>query len=436
MRFFAKPILSTFALVLLAGLIPGAQSQAQTVYVSGCAAGPGDGSPSNPYKTLTRAVEQTPPGSTLVVQGGSYPERLTIQKRLTITASGGPVQIGQYFVGTQEICVPITDRSCGSFENQNLVNCGGDPPSVHAKLYYPAVGPGNAPMACGGPFPLIIYAHGKRLCPLLCDWSHPGPIQEDYRQAEGLLAPLAALGFIVVSVDVTWSLTTTLGKAMIILNTLAFVRDENRRAGSLLKGAVNLTRVALAGHSTGATAAVEAVRNLRMNLCGRNLGLDGIRIAALALLAPGLYTDPINAPVLVMYGTEDKQQVGDDPLRQYGSASPPKHLVIISGANHYGYTDGICVAPSGCESGDNPSQVGGVTGPEAHRRQQQAAGDYLEAFFSAYLLGDRSQLIYLFQQGEEQCGNPGNPPACGTPARRFGDLDALNVAVSVCSCFP
>jgi nitrous oxidase accessory protein NosD len=108
MRSVVNPILTGLVLVLLTGLVAGAQSQAQTVYVNGCAAGPGNGSLSNPYNTLTRAVDLAPPGSPLVVQSGSYPERLTIEKKLTITASGGPVLIGQYYVGTQEICIPIS----------------------------------------------------------------------------------------------------------------------------------------------------------------------------------------------------------------------------------------------------------------------------------------------------------------------------------------
>ncbi|MBI3952173.1 MAG: hypothetical protein HY314_17125 [Acidobacteria bacterium] len=77
-----------------------------------------------------------------------------------------------------------------------------------------------------------------------------------------------------------------------------------------------------------------------------------------------------------------------------------------------------------------------MTGPEAHARQQRAAGDYIEAFFSRYLLGDSTKLDYLVQQSGQQCGYPGSPPTCGSPVRRFSDLDALNVGVSVCSCFP
>lgn len=113
-------------------------------------------------------------------------------------------------------------------------------------------------------------------------------------------------------------------------------------------------------------------------------------------------------------------------------ANPPKHLVVVTGANHYGYTDGICIALP-C---DNPSQVGGATGQEAHARQQRTARNYVRAFFSSYLRGDATELDYLLQQSGQQCNNPGNPPACGSPRRRLDELDRLNVAVSVCSCLP
>jgi hypothetical protein len=409
--------------------------------VTGSAAEPTNTSQPLPCISVSQIVEQAAPGSTIVLQGGSYPERLTIQKNLTITAQRGPALIGGYFVGTQEMCIPLLDQSCipAQLLDPSAINCAGDPPGVRARLYYPAAAPGDGPVACGGPFPLVVYAHGNRFDSQLCDWSRPGPPRNDYLQAGGILTRLAATGFIVISVDMSWFPQNDQAKAAIILNAIAFARDESTRAGSRFQAAVDVNRVGLAGHSRGGAAVVLAAQLLQTSpsLCSRDLQLDGVRLAALALLAPGTgsFGDPnsVTAPVLVIHGTkESTQQVGDLPLKLYGSANPPKHLVVITGANHYGYTDGICIA----YPGDNPSEVGGVTGPEAQRRQQRAAGDYLEAFFSAYLMGDRSRLIYLFQQGEEQCGYPANPPTCGFPARRFSDLDNLNVAVSVCSCFP
>jgi len=436
MRFLTELMLSTLILVLWAG---GAQSLAQTVYVNACAPGSGDGSQPKPYNALGRAVTEAKPGSTLVVQGGSYTEPLTIPtpnpKNLTITASGGPVMVGGYYVGIQETCVPLLDLTCIlglDFLDPSAIKCASDPPGVRARVYYPAAAPGDAPVACGGPFPLIVYAHGNRFdSERLCDWSHPGPRRDDYLQAGGLLTRLAAAGFIVISVDVSWFPQNDQLKAAIILNTIAYARDENARSGSRFKGAVETSRVSLAGHSRVGAAVVQAAQLLQTDpsFCSPSLHLDGVQIGALALLAPGQDADPVKAPVLVIYGTNDTQQVMDDPLKLYGSANAPKHLVVITGANHYGYTDRICLAPS--NESDDESEVGGAAGPEAQRRQQRAAGDYLEAFFSLYLRGDAAKRGYL--QGREQSGYPGNPPTCGSPSRRFSDLDSLKVAVSVCS---
>src|SRR5262249_42428561 len=172
MRIFPKLILSVLILVLLACIAP-ISLQAQQVNVNSCVLGPGDGSLFNPFNTLTRAVASSAPGSTLAVQTGSYPEHLTIQKNLTITAIGGQVLVGEYYVGTQEICVPIIDQTYG-LDFTFSVNCAGNLPGVRAKLYYPTTSPGGATVACGKPFPLIVYAHGKRFISYyspLCDWS-------------------------------------------------------------------------------------------------------------------------------------------------------------------------------------------------------------------------------------------------------------------------
>jgi hypothetical protein len=89
-------------LILLAGTARVFPQAPRVYYVDGCRP-PGDGSQSNPFNMLTLAVERAAAGSTLVVQRGSYPERPTIRKNLTITASGGPVLVGQP-ARTQKIC--------------------------------------------------------------------------------------------------------------------------------------------------------------------------------------------------------------------------------------------------------------------------------------------------------------------------------------------
>jgi pimeloyl-ACP methyl ester carboxylesterase len=405
-------------------------AESQTVYVNGCASGTGNGSAASPFNTLTIAVERANPGSTLVIEPGGYPPPLTIRKGLTLEAPAGPVLIGGRFVDTQELCIPITE-TCGNWGslNPSAVFCSSTPSGARAKIYFPAAGPGNPLLACRGPFPLIIYAHGHRNC----DLCYTGPIEDDYQQADGILAPLAAAGFIVISLDVSWfEVGGANSEGAMLLNALAFARDENARAGSLLEGQLDLGRVGLAGHSTGGTAAIDAVALLQQGSCP-SLNLANVHPAALGLLAPFLDYEPSSfPPTLVLYGTADSSQVGDDPLRVYAKANGAKHLVSITGANHYGYTDALCCGPGF----DGVCQVGGAIGQEARRRQQLTARDYLVAFFLRYLRGDTDQSDYLAQSAGQQCQFPGNPPVCGSPRRQFDDLTSLNVEVGICSCAP
>ena len=450
MRTFLRSLASILIVLLMDTLYT--EVEAQQVYVNECAIRSGNGSRADPFNRLSRAVMQAAAGSTLLIQYGSYAETLTIQKPLTLTASGGGIQIGEYYVGRQETCIPIDPLAFG-LDFQFSFNCG-SPAGVRAEIYYPAATAEGSSVACEKPFPLVLYAHGKRFASRifhLCDPAEdPGPIDEDYRQLSGILEPLAAIGVVVISVDLTSaSFDDFVSKAGIILNALAFVQNENGRSGSLLGGAVDLRRVGFAGHSSGGGATILAAACLRKSefsderlnaICSpvNGLHLDALRPAAMALLAPGLdsmflpIVPRVEAPTLIVYGTSDTQQVGESPLDVYGLASQPKHLLVVTGANHYGYTDRICIA----SPNDNPSTVGGSIGLEARVRQQQTARNYVRVFFSGTLIGNEALLDYILQQGSQQCGNTGDPPACGNPRRLFQDLTRLNVSVKVCSCAP
>jgi hypothetical protein len=436
-----------------AGQVPGGsplpatlRAPAATVHVDACAPGPGDGSASDPFNALPPAVTAAPLDSSVVVQPGSYAEPLVINKALTIAADGGPALVGAYYVGSREVCVPVTVTHPWSMFNSELPEgtCSAGGPIVNARVYYPARGPGSHDVACGGPFPVVVYAHGRRGSDWnLCDWSVPlvGEVHEDYQQAEGILTRLAASGIIGVSVDVSWGGVPE-AKGSIMVNTIAYLRDENDTRGSWLEGAVDLTRVGLSGHSTGGGSATWVLQNLyepvfdQLNLSAvavQGLGLIGPTCPDFLGTLPCLDDRPPDAPLLVIHGTnEHPQQVGESPLRVYTEANSPKHLVVVTGANHFGYTDGICLDPA--DSPDNASEVGGVTGQAAHFRQGRTARDYVHAFFSHYLQGDAGALDYLSQTGGQQCGNPGNPPTCGLPLSSFNDLEALNVDVSICTC--
>lgn len=425
-----KP-LAAGSLQMLAGdsFLAAQSAPAGTIHVDACDPGPGE------YNTLTGARTAASPGDTIVIHGGSYPETLDIDKALTLTAADGPALVGEYYVGSREVPVPVT--VCPGC--QEVL-----PYPASARVYYPSDSPGGTQIACGGPFPAVVYAHGRRDSDWpRCDWSSPGDPSQDYQQASGILTRMAASGIIAISVDHSGEYLYQ-AKGAIVINTIAYLRDEHQASGSWLEGAVRLDRVGLSGHSTGGAAAIYAARAFDWTDYEPLHLSPTVQIQGLALIAPAQFQQPVpDVTKLVIHGTKDPPcQVGNGPVEIYRDANPAKYLVVVTGANHFGYTDGICLEPAEelCPSSDedpgwdSSSEVGGAEGQEAHARQQRTAGNYLQAFFSYYLQDKTGALDYLTQEEVPQTCNPGIPPSCGSPKRPFDDLENLNVEVSVCSC--
>ena len=63
----------------------------------------------------------------------------------------------------------------------------------------------NASVAAGGPFPLIVYAHGRRKPSCLGAWQAcpgaPTDTTDDYRELSGIMAHLARWGFVTIAPD-------------------------------------------------------------------------------------------------------------------------------------------------------------------------------------------------------------------------------------------
>ncbi len=431
-------------------------SQAADIYVTpGCTTGNEDGTATYPYHTLTSAHAAAAPNDSIIMKRGFYPETLTLDKKLTITAYGGSALVGvnRYNVGWRDVDI---DLSTGN--------------STKARVYYPSCANGEdtqiaSPLRQGEKFPAIVFAHGNRFesWPICEGWSVPEPRELDYLRAEGLLTRLASSGIITVSFDwISW--TAGAGNiAPYVIDVIDYLNYE-------FVDSVDPQNMGLMGHSTGGEAVILAAHTLK------TMSSPPAIINGLGLIAPG-YPWPSSSlssaeNVLVIHGTREHPcQVGFQPLEIYCELPPPKHLVYVTGANHFGYVDGICLDP---DTGrvdlpcwdpyeivvedylpyglgfDNSSLVGGETGQLAHDLQQLAAGNYLEAFFRHYLLGNTEALDYLIQSGEsQQCGfqdtgecendfvtngPPVIPPSGSEPVRYFDDLEFLNVEVNVSSC--
>lgn len=66
-----------------------------TIHIDGSYSGDERGTPSQPFNTVIEAHNFAWNGARIKIQAGSYPETLTLSKRLTVLASGGTVTIGQ-----------------------------------------------------------------------------------------------------------------------------------------------------------------------------------------------------------------------------------------------------------------------------------------------------------------------------------------------------
>jgi hypothetical protein len=266
---------------------------------------------------------------------------------------------------------------------------------------------------------VVVYAHGLRnpnqseLC-WWCEDDLRTDNTQDYKQAEGILKRLASSGAVATSFN--WhGLGGEIG---------GYVIDAINYLDNEFGDEVNPQKAGLIGHSTGGKWVTDAAVTLEND----NNPPMGVGLIA---PAPG---SPVSVPVLVIHGTNEHAcQVGTEPLGVYCLADAPKYLVVMTGANHFGYTDGICLDPTQqrddtcwyfdpwgllpeAEGWDNASRAGGAEGQAAHARQQRAAGNYLQAFFSHYLdlPGKAGALNYLRQKTGEQCGHPGDAQQCNT----------------------
>ena len=256
------------------------------------------------------------------------------------------------------------------------------PESITAAVYYPAA---------AGRFPLILYGHAKRTR-LYCPEHLPVGLDrsffdhtQDFMRAGRIHAHVASHGFVVVAPDFGWLMHMFEGGAWDAPPSLArsrlLVALYEHLAGnpSWFGGRIDPQRLALFGHSTGASACMSARQRLP-------------HARLLGLLAPAAFDFAPRTPsppplTLVIAGTKDTSQ-GVRPDLVYEHSPRPRAMVVLRGANHLGYTE-LCAANNRvCADLDTPGDI-------ARDAQQDTAAAYLAAAARLTLLGDEAMRPFI-----------------------------------------
>jgi len=201
-------------------------------------------------------------------------------------------------------------------------------------ILYPAEGPPKSgpPQAGatadrqGGPYPLIVFAHG---------------LGADPQQYISLLAYWAAAGFVVAAPQFPLSSAETPGGpdggdvinqpgdiSFVITSVLA----TSAQPGGPLSDIINPLEVGAAGHSNGAITTLGLVAN---TCCHDHRVKAAVIMAGTTEAFPGGHYDLAQAPpLLLVHGTADALVPYDGAVAVFNGARGPKGLLSIKGGTH------------------------------------------------------------------------------------------------------
>jgi pimeloyl-ACP methyl ester carboxylesterase len=209
-------------------------------------------------------------------------------------------------------------------------------------VWYPTTAPAqpeptitDAPLAPGGPYPLVLYVHGS---------------SSDRDTSSFLTIGLARAGYVVAAADFPLTAVSTPGGASDLhvsdqVGDLAFLCDELKAAaldpGDALHGAVEGASYAVVGHSTGGAVAQLAAFG----------GDDALithdpRVAAVVPLsgdacmfdAPFFHTRSV--PIFAIGASNDLfVRFANSGQWVFDGTSPPHLLAELVGGQHLGFTD-------------------------------------------------------------------------------------------------
>ena len=286
---------------------------------------------------------------------------------------------------------------------------GSDERRVDVVIWYPtAVADGEpvegAPLAQGGPWPLVVYGHGTLGYP---------------ENATHIVRHLVERGYVVVApvFPLTSSVSFTGITRPGMFDTpnqpgdVSFVIDR-MLADKVFSPAIDETRIGCLGHSLGAITCYFAsfgmqTRDARIKASAMMGAGDPVQAALASDFGfDGVAHAPVSTPALFLTGDRDIfARIGGRPHGAYSRIEGPKYEVVINGGVHVWFKDDA----RALADGKNPDCLffeknlpgavmpgcelrGGLVDPAV---QQEIARVALLAFFDGYLKGDTSAITAL-----------------------------------------
>jgi predicted dienelactone hydrolase len=297
----------------------------------------------------------------------------------------------------------------------------GDVPASDERLlttevWYPAVADASIPDgrdlaadASGGPYPLIVFAHGLSASRLF----YP-----EYTRH------LASHGYVVAAPDFPLTRIGTPGGTRFLdtinqAGDVSFVIDRmlefNATSGHLLNGVIDGETIGLTGHSGGGFTTLLTVYGVYG--AERDERIDaGVSISGSGCFYQADDVDDVGVPMMFLTGSEDLIIPRRGNRVAYENAQPPRYWVEVRGANHVRFsfadiddalvTDGLpaLIGDDDASADEDLAEqsddcFGGADAagetPITLAEQQRALRLYATPFFDAYLRRDAAALRFL-----------------------------------------
>ncbi len=197
----------------------------------------------------------------------------------------------------------MVDHSRGTVSGDRVIS---DSRALTTLVWYPTE---------GGPWPLVVFAHGFEV--------GPGPY-------EGLLRTWAEAGYVVAAPEFPLTDAEVAGSDLDESDLdnqpadLAFVFARLLDPLGALSGYVDPTRLGVAGHSDGAQTALATA-------AAPPVALGGVIVLAGAPVGSGPSGNP---PILVAHGDADSIDPYEQGRSVYDGASSPRFLLTLLGGEH------------------------------------------------------------------------------------------------------